>query len=600
VAQRGFSPAFGADQLRYQPDKDWARMAVVEGRPYVTREKLEEQGRRVGHRGKAEGVQSWAMIPLVSRGRVLGVLLAASRELDKFDEEEVELLETLGPDLGVAIENAQLFELVQRGRNEWQSTFDSVDERLAVLDAGLKLIRANRALLKALGRPPSDVIGRACREVFPETCASDCPHAAALEGERVEREVRSGGRILHVVTYPAASGGVIHVANDVTAERKREEQLIQAEKLSAASTVLAGVAHELNNPLTVVIAYSDLLSQLEETTAYREEVQQILRSALRCQSIVRNLLAFSRRDEPLQTEVDVNQLVRDTLPLFAYQLRVGGVRVEERLNPTVPPIAGDRNRLQQILVNVLNNAYQAIVGEKRAGYLRVATRARDGQIEVEVTDDGPGIAAANLPRVFEPFFTTKPPGQGTGLGLALSLQIARDHGGDILIESSEGRGTTVRVVLPVAPATAPAVEEPGPRPGALRGKRILVVDDEPDVRSLVGAALETFGAEVAMASNGREALQRLERDPAFDLVFTDLRMPEMGGDGLVEALRARLPHLVERVLLTTGDVAAPAADEAIRASGRPCLPKPFNVRELVAAIERLLREREGAAPAGSL
>jgi len=381
----------------------------------------------------------------------------------------------------------------------------------------------------------------------------------------------------------------------VTTLKGTQAQLVQSEKLSAVGQFVAGVAHELNNPLTAVIGFADLLSQVSSDEKTRPHLELIAKSAHRCHKIVQSLLSFARQHAPERKLVKLNQVVEEVLEIMAYDLRTSNIKVVTQFAAKLPPIMADAHQLQQVFVNILSNARQALQPYRQDGEITVRTFASGDSVHLEFADNGPGIAPENLTRIFDPFFTTKPVGKGTGLGLSLSYGIIQEHGGRISAHSAVGRGTVFTIELPVAADKTPAVKSDSappfapaaPRPSGA-GKSVLVVDDEEWIRELTRALLEQDGYTVAAAASGEAAIDVLRRC-AFDVVVTDWKMPGMNGLQLYEHLATNDPNTAKRVLFMSGDLINDAFTDFLRRHGRTCLPKPFAIEEFRTAVAGVLK-----------
>jgi len=394
--------------------------------------------------------------------------------------------------------------------------------------------------------------------------------------------------------------GTVGIIKNVTELKMAQRHLLQAEKLGAIGEVVSGVAHELNNPLAGVLGYAQLLMGGPMEARQQRSVERIFESALRCQKIVQNLLAFARQHPAEKRYLGLNGIIEKTLDLKAYQLKVNNIKVVRHLDPDLPKTMLDFNQIQQVLLNVINNAQYSMSTHQGQGTLSVRTTLREGTIRVEIEDDGPGIARDVLGRIFDPFFTTKPVGEGTGLGLAVSYGIIKAHGGRIWADSMPGRGTRILVEVPVRPqegaagqASETLQEAQGP-PG--RSLRILAIDDEAVLLDLLVDALGREGHRVDTAGSAREALQKIEGDP-YDILVCDLKMPEMDGRQLYEILQGRRPEMIERIIFASGDTIHPDTRRFIERSGRPCIDKPFKLETLSGVIARLAStlERGGRA-----
>ncbi len=371
-----------------------------------------------------------------------------------------------------------------------------------------------------------------------------------------------------------------------TRVRERTQQLLQAEKLATLGELIAGIAHELNNPLSAMVGHAQLLRLGQQDPSLTARVDRILDAAQRATRVVRNFLTFARRHRPETVAVQVNEIITKTLELLAYQFRVGNIEVRAELAPGLPAIAADPHQIGQVFLNLLNNAAQAMAKAHGRGTLRVSSAlSPDGAwVTFVVADDGPGIPPENLPCIFEPFFTTKPPGDGTGLGLPIARGIVTEHGGTITVESEPGQGATFVVTLPVSevPPVRSAVTE---RRAIPTGLQILVVDDEPALREMVAEALTNGGNRVETAAAGREALEILGRS-AVDVLVLDVRMPGMSGAELWADINRTNPILARRTIFCTGDVVTEEVRVFLEGTGCPVVSKPFELSQFFDAVAR--------------
>jgi signal transduction histidine kinase len=374
--------------------------------------------------------------------------------------------------------------------------------------------------------------------------------------------------------------------------RQQQDALFQREKLAAMGTLLASVAHELNNPLAVILMQADLLQADAGGGPLAEYAVDITEAATRCERLVRQFLTLARQHVPERTAVDLNALLTDTLELLAPALRVENVAVKLRLATELPPLWADPYQLQQVLVNLITNAQQALCDAESPRQITLTTRLDPVRtlVRLEVADTGPGIPPAVQARIFEPFFTTKPPGVGTGLGLPLCQGIVEGHGGTIGVRSALGQGTTFWVELPVGviPALPPAHSGQDEVPPPVPSHAILLVDDEPGIIKALTRLLCRDGHTVDTAANGQLALTRLQ-ERAYDLILCDLRMPELDGPGLYRALEQHAPQLCRRFIFLTGDTLSPEVAAFLAQSDVPRLTKPFTAVEVRRTIAQALR-----------
>jgi two-component system NtrC family sensor kinase len=369
------------------------------------------------------------------------------------------------------------------------------------------------------------------------------------------------------------------------------QQLLQAEKMAALGQAISGVAHELNNPLATILSWAERLSERSlDETSHRGAIV-IRGEAERAARIVRNLLTFARKRQSTRAMVDLNEVIRDTLTLRSYDQRVTNVSVITALASGLPKVFADAHQLQQVLLNLVINAEQAMLTAHGRGSLVIRTWHdvdRDA-IVLEVTDDGPGVSADVRGKIFDPFFTTKEVGNGTGLGLTVAYAIVQEHGGRIRVDSQPGEGASFTVELPVSGAEAPLQPPKPPTPSmeAVRGASILIVEDETALATAVGEALQDAGLKVDHAADGEEALARV-RNKSYDVVICDLKMPRVDGMTLYRAMATATPALARRVIFVTGDVAAADAERFLEDSGCRWLAKPFRLADLLRAVRDTL------------
>lgn len=370
----------------------------------------------------------------------------------------------------------------------------------------------------------------------------------------------------------------------------QQEVLYQSEKLAAMGSLLSGVAHELNNPLAAVLMHVDLLREELGRSPLLELVDEVTRAAERCKRLVSAFLTLARRHTPERTAMSLNSLVTDTVELLAYALRVDNITVHLDLAEKLPLLWADANQIQQVITNLITNAHQALRESSALRELTLTTQCDTmrTRVTLAVTDTGPGVPPVLQARIFEPFFTTKPVGIGTGLGLSLCRGIIELHGGTITVTSQPEQGATFCVELPVEAvcATAPVSPERDRVP-AVPHKSILIIDDEPSIASGLKRLLSRDGYIVETVANGHLALTKL-RERSYDLLLSDMRMPEIDGPRLYRTLEHQYPHLLRRVIFLTGDTLNPETKMFLDQSAVPCLTKPCTVAEIRRAIQQVL------------
>jgi len=545
--------------------------------------------------------------PLLTKEHSIGVLVCSddSRER-KFTDDEILRAETLAHQAAIALENARLFQVVSRGRTEWVTTFDAMQDCVSVHDTTGKVIRANVALAHRLQTIPQKIIGRYCSEIYDPSGSSSipCRHTRSLKSKKLLVEEISlpemGGEFQISVSpwYDRNNrlAGSIHVAKDVSNEKQLQQQLIQSEKLSAIGELISGIAHELNNPLTGVMGYSQLLQLREDLDdRAKESLLKINNLALRCQKIVQNLLSFARKQKPERTLSDINEIMEKTVELRIYELQVNNIQISQELDKNLPKTIADAHQLQQVFLNVLTNGEQAMLEAHGKGHLSIRTRtnSQKTKILVEITDDGPGIPESYLTRIFDPFFTTKEVGKGTGLGLSISYGMIKEHGGSIYARSRLEKGTTFTIELPIISRlqseTSESLEQrpQGQFDKLARGKRVLVVDDEQYILDFFVEVFQSLSMPVDTATNGRGAMDKMQNNE-YDLIVTDFKMPQMSGRDLFNWIKENRPPLANRMIFVTGDTVSPETSSFFEDNRNRYLAKPFKIEEVKEVIQKVL------------
>jgi PAS domain S-box-containing protein len=541
--------------------------------------------------------------------------------------------------------------------------FEAVHEGVYIGTIGPRdniTIAANPYLRIMLGYPPATpeadlhpfapdrFTDEGARTVFIDRLARD-----GAVSDYLLRLRRADGEVIWVEVTASAtvleSAGHIRLealVRDVSDRKKLEDQsrdlysqLLQAEKMAALGTTISGVAHELNNPLATILTWSERLTERDLDASTRRGVENILREAERAARIVRNLLTFARKRHTTRTMVDINQVVRETLALRAYEQRVTNISVIDALAAGVPTVFADPHQIQQVLLNLVINAEQAMLTSNGRGTLMVRTwqDSEHESIVLEVNDDGPGVPEDVRTKIFDPFFTTKEVGKGTGLGLTVAYAIVEEHGGRMWLVSEPGEGASFFVELPVAggkiktaeaaaevrdseigrvPDLA-AVEEsvrsrPTPHGGGsasrsrptprvqmvvppqatatarLDSQAVLIVEDETALASAMAEAFGDAGFLVDRAGERFFTVARIEGGH-YDLIVSDLKMPRMDGIQLFGALRDRHPALAARIMFVTGDVIGTDAERFLADSGCRWLAKPFRLGELLRIAREVIK-----------
>ena len=554
-------------------------------------------------------------VPLLAGDELLGTMTVAAESPGRFELADQRLLGVIAGQIGVAVQNARLHDFVRRGKRDWEQTFDAIADPIAVFDSTGALLRGNKALAAHLSRDVTTLRGATCQDVgFCNGTGAACVITQAVAQDASQSEVTlADGQIFSVTTFPVVDGrngaSVVQVAKNVTEDirgkrrlqqmsdelalanarsiaaldrlKSTQAQLLQAEKLSAIGQLVAGVAHELNNPLTSVIGYAQLLEEELDTadatgagTQLAQDLRRIAQESERAAKIVRNLLAFARRQTAERAPQDVSDLFSRVIALRSYELRLNGIDLVTEFQPALPPVVADGSQLQQALLNLVLNAEQAMRG-RPSKRLHVGARFDEnaGAVELFVKDTGHGIDRANLSRIFDPFFTTRDVGEGTGLGLSICYGIVRDHGGQITVESVVNTGTSFSVLLPARVDDVAA------------GEPVLIAHADQGERDYLAAALNGWGTRIITAATSREAIDIYSRRP-LQAAFVER--------GVVAADLPAWQSACEERGIPLALVSMSADDGDVERFGREyagaVLSPPFQLRAIRSAVRAITKE----------
>jgi len=543
---------------------------------------------------------------------------------------------------GTVVDVSERLEMERRLRDEQEfvrQLIASFPDIIAVLDRAGRYTYISPRITDVLGKTPQSLLGAELgQNVHPEDRESLTSFFQDLTAGResyIQIEFRSQHadgtwRTLRATAGPLfdASGsisGVVASARDVTQAKHVEQELLQKEKLASMGQMMAGAAHELNNPLTAILGVSDLLRERAASDDSRRHAEIILQQARRAASIVQNLLAFSRQGGKGSEGVRIDELVRRAADTHGPAMKQKHIELLVDIAPGMPSIQGDPKLLSQALSNLLTNAEQAISGARDHGRVRLAAVHSGGKLRLTVRDDGPGIPHEILTKIFDPFFTTKRPGGGSGLGLAICLAVAKEHGGTIEVDSPPGGGAQFAFIIPAVSQEAALASAPEKSPpaahaapamdhvpssvqspltasasrasaahGPLSGRSVLVVDDEESIREIVEHGLLARGMKVECAATGESAFEYLQREK-FDVVLCDFNLPGWSGQKLLQEARVKLGREAPRFVMMTGEYVDSAASSSLADSGASVLQKPFHVSGLAVLLADLLE-----APAARL
>jgi PAS domain S-box-containing protein len=501
----------------------------------------------------------------------------------------------------------------EESETRFTELFDLLQEACFVTNVGGKILDANPALVNMFGYgSKQEMLAANFRDLYDNP--SDREEAVGIlqeKGVLRDREIvfvrKDGKRICctcRVSVVRDASGLVARMLGtlvDITEKKLAENQLAQKEKLTSMGQMLAGAAHELNNPLTAILGVGDLLRERAVDDTTRRHAELILQQSRRAAAIVQNLVSFSRPLSQGLLPVRVDEVVQQAIERQHELLQQHGIRVQYEVAPDLPFVNGDAKLLAQAFENLLTNAVQAISSVRSTGDMKVSiARARDS-VRVSVTDDGVGISPENISKIFDPFFTTKRPGGGAGLGLTISMAVAKEHGGRIEVSSVLGQGATFDVLLPGAAdqnsgpvmGLAPATSAAGSS-HVLQGHTVLVVDDEENIREIVQEGLSARGMVVRGAESAETALSGLA-ESSCEVVLCDFNLPGLSGEELFGRLRAQQGDALPLFVFMTGELVDGGVVERIQESGARVLQKPFSISALVNLLAEVLEPH----PAGT-
>ena len=576
-------------------------------------------------RGLDLGVADFIVLPIEPL-ELLARLGSALRSKALADEVRRHNIELAGKVLERTRQLEELAGELRADRDTLRDTFNIIEDGLLLVEASGHVQLENNALRHMLGEPESWrpasgerlLSGKASETgadlTMRETLAALARDAAAKNAIE-SRTFSLHGRQFEARAYPAAGRRILLYVRDVTEERDREVRRLQSEKLASIGMLAAGVAHEINNPASFVLAnleaLAGLLQSLDGQTGVDPKtgkrlgfgdvlfeamtiVQESKEGMARIHRIVRDLHAFSRVDEGTTRLTDVNAAVESSMTMLRSELRYR-TQVERDLRATLR-VRASAARLGQVFLNLILNAAHALAGgNPKRNRLYVRSYDDGDHVVVEVEDNGPGIPPDIMPRIFEVFFTTKPPGLGTGLGLPISRDIVRSAGGELTAESTPGRGALFRVRLPAAAASAAEAPKTLTSHKAVQRRRLLAIDDEALLLKAYQRMLSAHH-DVKTTLSAKEALRLFSQDRTFDVILCDLQMPDMSGADLYAAVQKRWPELAQKFIFITGGACSHDAREFIETPGLVSIHKPFQAAELLDLIEARTATIEPVSP----
>jgi PAS domain S-box-containing protein len=548
------------------------------------------------------GITSHTFVPLITTSGTYGVVAIGRSGKAEFSEGEFQVLQTMAAQIARALENIDLYAAVEASAARYRGLYENANDLVGTMTIKGQILSLNRAALSFFGYTAGDLAHLTLADLLPDDGVESVEQVleqiqqSAMSSDIHELHVvRQDGTaaILEMRSRQVFEGDVpssIHfIARDITERRQLEDQVRQGEKLAALGQLVAGAAHELNNPLAVVLGMSQLLLRNPLAAELIEDIRDIEVAAQRAKHIVNQMLTFARAQQDVRGPVDMALLIDRVLLNIRRSIQINDIRVDVRVQPELPPIWGDAYQIEQVLDNLLHNAIQALSDHSSGQRLiNIEATANDTHIRLTISDTGPGIPAQTLPRIFDPFFTTKEVGHGIGLGLSLVYGIINKHEGTIKAESIPGQGASFLIDLPIGDTKVQQVAAPVKT--SPKHSSILVVEDEADVRMILERALTQHGYDVD-AVDSAEAALRQTAAKHYDLVISDLRMPGMNGNELFDRVHVVQPQL--RWVFITGDTMSASSEAFLKQSGVPFLAKPFTLEELWEAVAiSVLSERK--------
>jgi len=371
--------------------------------------------------------------------------------------------------------------------------------------------------------------------------------------------------------------------------KELQAQLLQSEKMAAVGQLVSGVAHELNNPLAGIIIRAQLLLRRDLDSKSRQGIETILEQGRRAGKIIENLLTFARQQAFSKRPLRLSVVITKTLDLRAYEMRVNNIEVITDFDPKLPLVLADFQQMQQVFLNIIINAEQAMLEANNGGTLTITTENLIDSVKISFSDDGPGIPEENLRTIFNPFFTTKDVGKGTGLGLSICYGIIQEHNGKMYAQSKEGEGAEFIIELPMHTGEQKVYKEQETKVSLRKtaSKSILIVEDEPSIQGIFFEVLADEGHQVDTADNGEVAWAKIQRGK-YDLIIADIKMPKLDGRQLYEYVRRNNSELAKKIIFVTGDIASTDTRSFLEATENPYLTKPFELKETMKVIQTML------------
>ena len=557
----------------------------------------QRSGFRASKQLELDGFQSMIQTPLISDEKVIGAFALFSRQKNSFGPHERDITERLAGQIAPSVRNAQMY---QR-EAQLATALESIGEAVAFLDTKAVYRRVNRAFEELYGYTEDEVRGQPTTNLSIWDSSQAEKNREILEqgissgwsGE-VVRKTKSGENLDILLTvapvknsHGKVSGRVI-ISRDITERKKAETRLNETSRLASLGELAAGVAHEINNPLTSILLCSELLTGSDVPDRMLTDLEVITSSAQRAAKVVQKLLLFARREESEPALSQMTSIVSRALELKRSDLKIKGINVHLGYSHDLPHSWIDEHQMTQVIVNILNNAEQAVASQGQGGNIGIKISMKGEQVLTAIEDDGPGIPADILQKIFEPFFTTKEVGEGTGLGLSIGFGIVKEHGGEMWAESVLNKGATFYIQIPTAEEQAAAVGSPGKEKSEFAEiRRLLIVDDEPEIRDMVSRGLRNEFRHIDVAASGMEA-QEMVRSEDYDCILLDISMDGMDGMELYRQAAANDQQSAKKIILMTGDTVSPTVRSFLASVDNIVIPKPFSLEEVRKGVSSIM------------
>lgn len=549
------------------------------------------------------GLKGQLFFPLKSQHRLVGLMVLGEKaSWETYNRREIGLLSKVTQQAAMAVDNARLYSDALRARDNLEIWLNGMSDSVMIVGAESRIQFMSKTATRHLG----DSVGAICWQVLGvggrcPWCPAQMPTPAVEQTGQTAFPIR--GRLFDIsaapLVNPDGSGSIIEVLRDVTERERAEEERRDMERKAQVTSRLAtvgemasGIAHEINNPLTGVIGFAQLLKKETMPPEQTKYVSIINDGAERVAAIVKRLLVFARQQKPERRPVDINEILETTIQLRSYEMKTNNIEVTTQFDRNLPRTMADGGQLQQVFLNIIINAEKEMKAAHGKGGLLIKTEVVNGRIAVSLVDDGPGIARENLEKIFTPFFSTRRVGEGTGLGLSVCWGIVTEHNGKISAASEEGHGATFLVELPIVSQPDPQQQlEPGasadvPPMNVVKGN-ILVVDDDIEVRQLLSKVLGADGHSVSSVDNASDGLEMIQRHK-YNLLLLDIKLPGISGIQLYRRMREMSLDLAAKTIFITGDAMGAETRDFLAQSKVTYVTKPFDIVDLKKQINAML------------